>query len=85
MLSAREHDMNALRQIRRIDTTHITLELPQAFYGQEVEIIILPLQNDALLPQKSMYGCAQQYANPALIPLEDEAWANAAQERYENR
>ena len=77
--------MNALRQIRRIDTTHITLDLPQAFYGEEVEIIILPLQDNALLPKKSMYGCAQQYANSALIPLEDEAWANAAQERYENR
>lgn len=77
--------MNALRQIRRIDTPRITLDLPQAFWGERVEIIILPLAEELPRSKKSMYGCVQQYANPMLIPQEDEAWANAVQEQYENR
>lgn len=38
--------MQAVREIRRIEHAQVTFELSQAFWGQLVEIIILPLQPD---------------------------------------
>ena len=35
--------MEAIREIRLIDQAQVTFDLPQAFWGQNVEIIILPL------------------------------------------
>ena len=35
--------MEAVREIRRIDQAQVTFDLPQIFWGQLVEIIILPL------------------------------------------
>ena len=32
--------------------------------------------------KKSAFGIASKYANPDLIPLEEEAWANAVAEKY---
>lgn len=32
--------------------------------------------------QKSALGIASKYANPDLIPLEEEAWGNAVAEKY---
>ena len=32
--------------------------------------------------RKSAFGIAAKYANPDLIPLEKEAWANAVAEKY---
>ena len=34
--------------------------------------------------KKSAFGIASKYANPDLIPLEEEAWANAVAEKYSN-
>lgn len=33
---------------------------------------------------ESVAGIASKYADPDLIPLEKEAWANAAAEKYKN-
>lgn len=37
-----------------------------------------------VLSAESVAGMAAKYANPDLIPLEKEAWANAAAEKYKN-
>lgn len=36
------------------------------------------------LSAESVMGIASKYANPDLIPLEREAWADAAAEKYKN-
>lgn len=40
-------------------------------------------QNGGSSPENVM-GIAAKYANPDLIPLEKEAWADAAAEKYKN-
>lgn len=41
-------------------------------------------KNSKGLSAESVAGMAAKYANPDLIPLEKEAWANAAAEKYKN-
>jgi len=38
--------MQALRETRRIDKNSITIDLPDEFLSQEVEIIVLPLNGE---------------------------------------
>lgn len=80
--------MEAIRSIQTVKNGEIHLQLPQQFWGQEVEIIVLP----ALLPatqgatyKKSLRGCLKSYAKPALIEQEQEAWQAAMKEKYEHR
>jgi len=54
----------------------------------DVKIIIL-CENPATIPEKviphrskSIKGIISQYANPELIPLEKEAWGEAAKEKH---
>jgi hypothetical protein len=75
----------AIREIRTVEKGSIAIDLPETFWGRQLEIIILPLTEEVLCRKKSMYGCLQHYANPDLIQQEQEAWANAVKEKYENR
>jgi len=75
----------AIREIRIVENGRIAIDLPEAFWGQKIEIIILPLPDEKPCRKKSMYGCLQHYANPDLIPQEQEAWANAVKKKYANR
>lgn len=44
-----------------------------------------PQENEEHRPKAgSMKGILSEYADPDLIPLEKEAWANAAAEKYKN-
>lgn len=76
--------MHTIREIRHIDQGPLLLDLPQSFWGQTIEIIILTLSEERPRQKTSMYGCLHHYANPALIPQEENAWGNAIQEEYES-
>ena len=41
-------------------------------------------KNSKKISIESVAGIASEYANPDLIPLEGEAWSNAAAEKYKN-
>lgn len=60
--------------------------LPASLRNRTVEVIILPVENERAKPQRrSARGRLSKYANPALIPLEKEAWARAAEEKHADR
>jgi hypothetical protein len=79
--------MEMIRKIQTVENGQVQVELPMRFWGQQVEIIIfqVPQQEQPLVQKKSLLGCLHQYANPALIPYEHEAWQNALGEKYGSR
>ena len=79
--------MEAIREIRHVENGKVILHLPHDFWGQDVEIIILPVQHQdkQLTHKESLRGCLQQYARPELIAKEKEAWQDAIREKYVSR
>lgn len=74
--------MEAIRSIQTVENGEIYLHLPKQFWGQEVEIIVLPLPQQTLQPiarKKSLRGCLIQYAKPDLIPQEQDVWQTVAE------
>lgn len=76
--------MKVIRTVQTVKNGQISLNLPEEFSGQEVEIIILK-KEEFSIKKKSLKGALQMYANPELIPLESQAWENAVQEKYNDR
>ena len=79
--------MEAIRHIQTVKNGEIHLQLPQQFWGQEVEIIVLPApqQNPPLpLQKKSLRGCLKHYAKPDLISQEQDAWPTVVSENYDH-
>ena len=78
--------MEAIRTIQPVKEGHINVNLPKQFWGQQVEVIVLvtPTQEAHISPKKSLRGCLHQYANPAFMEHEHEAWQDAVQEKYDH-
>lgn len=77
--------MEAIRNIQTVMNGEVHLQLPQQFWGQKVEIIVLPAPQSILqLPtdKKSLRGSLKPYANPELIAREQDAWQTAAGEKH---
>jgi hypothetical protein len=80
--------MEAIRSIQTVENGEIYLQLPKQFWGQEVEIIVLPLPQQITQPitrKKSLRGGLKQYAKPDLIAQEQDAWQTVVSESYEHR
>lgn len=80
--------MEAIRSIQTVTNGEIHLQLPQQFWGQEVEIIVLPAPRSTApsSPHKrSLRGRLKSYARPELIASEQDAWQAAAGEKHEPR
>ena len=82
--------MNAIREIRKVENGKVEIDLPKNFNGKNVEIIILISKDPNNISNikkkkakgKSLGGILHQYANPALISKEIEAWSIAVKEKY---
>ena len=77
--------MEAIRDIQTVTNGEIHLQLPQQFWGQEVEIIVLPVPSSTVsgrTPKRSLQGSLQSYANPELMAKEQDAWQAAAGEKH---
>jgi thiamine pyrophosphate-dependent acetolactate synthase large subunit-like protein len=76
--------MEAIREIHTVKQGKVHVHLPMQFWGQQVEVIVLPVshQEQPSSPKKSLRGCLHQYANPALIAHEHEAWQEVVSEKY---
>ena len=76
--------MQAIREIRTVEQGQVTLCLPHGLWGQQVEIIILPVQRQDAhsFPKKSLRGCLQQHVRSGLIDVEQHAWPEAAREKH---
>jgi len=80
--------MEAIRSIQTVANGEIHLQLPKQFWGQEVEIIVLPSPQQAtklVTPKKSLRGSLKHYAKPDLIAQEQNAWQMIVSEKHANR
>jgi hypothetical protein len=80
--------MEAIRSIQNVENGAIHLQLPKQFWGQEVEIIVLPSLKQTTQPitrKKSLRGCLKNYAKPDLIAQEQDIWQTVVSEKYEHR
>lgn len=80
--------MEAIRNIQIVKNGEVHLQLPQQFWGQEVEIIVLPAPRTATqssAQKRNLRGSLKAYARPELIAQEQEAWQTAAGEKHEPR
>ncbi|MBF0101845.1 MAG: hypothetical protein HQK77_13155 [Desulfobacterales bacterium] len=78
--------MQSIREIRTVGEGGIIHNLPQIFWGQEVEIIIFHLhdqnQDQTRIKKKRLQGCLQDYAKPELIEMEKDAWSQAIGDKH---
>jgi hypothetical protein len=77
--------MEAIRSIQTVANGEVSLRLPKQFWGQEVEVIVLPAPVETaqtLTRKKSLRGSLRHYANPALIEQEQDAWGSATGDKY---
>ena len=77
--------MEALRKVVRGADLSNALELPEKFKRKNLEIIIIPLEED--LPDKKVLkkaGALSRFAKPELIHSEKTAWEIAVREKHEN-
>jgi hypothetical protein len=79
--------LQAIREIYMVEQGEIRVHLPTSFWGQQVEVIVLPIpgQEHPARQKKSLRGCLQQYANPELMAKEQEAWQEAMMEKHAPR
>lgn len=78
--------MEAIRRIQTVQNGEVHFHLPKQFWGQEVEIIVLPAPaqtTPTIAPKKSLRGCLKHYAKPELIAQEQGAWPAAVSEKHE--
>jgi len=79
--------MEVIRKIQKVRDGVINLRLPRRFWGHQIEIIVLtiPQKETQVKRKKSLRGCLHNYANPALVALEKNAWQDSVGEKYDNR
>ncbi len=79
--------MECVRQI--VDSELLDrLQLPQALRNRKVEVIIMPVESNTDKKGKKAeetFGILHKYANPALLPIEKDAWGMAVSEKYADR
>ncbi len=76
--------MEAVRAVQTVQDGQVCLRLPEQFWGQQVEIIVLAVPTEPYRPQekKSLRGCLRHYADPALAAPEQEVWHKAVEEKH---
>lgn len=79
--------MDYLRETINSDSLASIFDLPVSLRNRNVDVIILPAKTNkgTTANTKSAKGCLRKYANPALIPEEDGAWAKAMVDKYADR
>lgn len=80
--------MEAIRNIQTVENGEIYLQLPEQFWGQEVEIIVLPSQPrtiSTVTPKNSLRGCLRRYARPDLMEQEQDVWQVAVSDKHGHR
>ena len=76
--------MEAIKTIQIVKNGQVLLNLPEKFWGQQVEITITTASNQEYpgAQKKSMRGCLKKYANPSNFSKEKDAWSDAVKEKY---
>lgn len=77
--------MEAVREIVLAQGQSITVKIPPAFEGREVEVIVLPVVPSSAVASSDvmrLYGCLSAHADPDLIPHEKAAWRKATEAKH---
>ena len=75
--------MEAIRKILDAERILPIIDLPDHMRNRQVEVIILPVDEEKGSSGKSMKGFLRRYANPDFIALEKQAWAEVVEEQYD--
>jgi len=72
--------MEYLRQMVDSDALSAIFNLPRSLRHKRVEVIIRPAEGESAGKSKNgnSFGCLKEYAKPALIAQEKDAWLQAA-------
>ena len=77
--------MQAVRKIQIVKNGEVNVQLPQQFWGQEVEIIVMPTSPMAIPTKQSLRGSLKSYSRPELIAQESDAWLAEVAAKHESR
>jgi hypothetical protein len=80
--------MTFIRKVANSDLLASIIDIPENFRNKKVEILIFPYENmnseDAASHQpKRARGLLEKYKNKELQGLENNAWVNAVDDKYE--
>ncbi|MBF7084505.1 hypothetical protein IT084_16265 [Desulfallas sp. Bu1-1] len=81
--------MNFVRKVANSNILASVIDIPESLRNKKVEILIFPYENEhveANMDQKPKRarGLLEKYKNKDLQALENDAWAKAAVDKYEN-
>ena len=78
--------MEVVRKTVSADLLRPVIDLPWAYKGLQVEVIVIPQVEKTTLQQEvsleSLEGCLKAYANPALWEKEQHAWEDNIKKKY---
>lgn len=77
--------MEAIREIHTVKNGSVNLQLPESFWGQSVEIIVLPAKSNHTATNTKkceLRGVLKQYAKSDLQAQESQAWAEVIEDKY---
>ena len=81
--------MTFFRKVANSDIFADIIEIPKDLRNKKVEILIFPYENlddeeITIQRNKNVRGILAKYKNEELQSLEDDAWAKAVEDKYEN-
>ena len=79
--------MEAIREIADIQNKKLSINIPDTFRYERVEVVILPVLTGSIIEKKnggSLRGRLRKYANKSLIRNESSAWRDAVEDTHEN-
>lgn len=79
--------MNFVRVVKNSNDLEKFIDIPKGLKNRKVEVIILPFtdkEDSAKVEKKSLRGALSKYKNRALQAQENDAWAKAVVDMYEN-
>ena len=76
-----------IREIVRPKETHLKIQIPQEYIGQEIEYIVFPVNaSNEIIEEKrdirTLGGSLNQYANPDGITEEAHAWEHHVLDKF---
>jgi hypothetical protein len=83
--------MNFIRKVTNSDALKHIVDLPESLWNQDVELIILPLEDQYTSKPSTpsstpnARGALKQYANLDLLQQENDAWVKGVQDKHEYR
>ncbi len=79
--------MEAIRKVVDVYNKKLSINIPDTFPYDKVEVVILPVLTESIIDNKngsSRRGKLRKYANKSLIGNESSAWRDTVEDIHEN-